>query len=76
MTTTTITENQAICMYYGAELTDDNVKVCKEKFSSWGIIAYAKLVGEQTPMILTKNHLLRSTHFNRYLEEKPHVEEE
>lgn len=31
-----ITRDQALCMYFDEEYTDDNVKKCKERIEKWG----------------------------------------
>lgn len=76
--TTTITEKQAICMLFCVEFTNENVEKCKKELASRRVvIGYSKLHGDQLPLMLFPEQLLRSTNFCCYVkeEEQEQVEE-
>lgn len=67
---TTITQNEALCLFFGVPYNKENVKECKEKLGSCVVMGYPKQFGDQFPSAYTEDHFLRFTIYERYPEDE------
>lgn len=69
ITTTTVTQNQALCMFFGVEHNSNNVIDCKKKVP-WTTKGYAGNHGDQLPLTLSAKHFCRDSTFVKYAEDE------
>lgn len=67
---TTITQNEALCMFFSVAYNKENVKDCKEKLGSCLVMGYPKQFGDQFPSAYTEDHFNRFTLYEKYPEDK------
>lgn len=80
-TPTTITQNKALCMLFGLEFNEINVKKCREEVGPRTIMGYNRNLGDQIPHLFIAEQFARHpTLFVKYandaIEEKVVKKEE
>ncbi|KAI8096331.1 uncharacterized protein BX664DRAFT_323677 [Halteromyces radiatus] len=53
-----ITRDQALCMFFYEECTDDNIKKCKERFEKWGDVEICYNTSPKEPVVVSNTRIV------------------